>query len=307
MEIPKKSFDIIKKTFDPSYKKTWKGDVEIEQVFLQMYILDKFKNDIYYQPFKLIFLITTKIGRNFIITDYSKKKLFSPKTIKKYKIGYKNTTKRFSFHTISHQFYGDSCSHALLALHDKKTNEIEFFNRSAGEISDNAINKYQEDFKIVFSEIYGDNVKFKFQENFCIKTKIFTFKCNWHYPKIYEHLGGECVLWVLWYLELRLTNKNLSRKQVLSKTIKLLDSEHFGQKNIPPLACQIIHSYSKFVDNFRGMYEIDKTPNGNMIRIKKIIKKHTPIYKKAEKMLKQFIIYTNAYFQKNLKKIYKLV
>jgi hypothetical protein len=62
----------------------------------------------------------------------------------------------------------------------------------------------------------------------------------------------------------------------------------------PPLVCRIIHGYSKFVDSFRQLYEIEKNSSGNMIRIKKIVKKETLLYKKAERMLKQFMFYINS-------------
>jgi hypothetical protein len=304
MEISKNSFDIIKKTFDPSYKKTWNGEQGIKQIFLQMYILDKFKNDVYYQPFSTILLFNSGpfLRQSFKIFNFQTYKKDNFETIKKrYLKDYKSTKKRFAFHDMSYHFEADNFGHALLALYDSKTNEIEFFNRGAGEDSDAFIKGFRHFLFKLFSDIYGKTVKINFQQKLCIKTALLKNICPAKYSNIYKHLKGDCVLWILWYLELRLTNKNLSRKQVLSKTLIMLynDNNDYSNNNHnhlekPPLVCRIIHGYSKFVDSFRQLYEIEKNSSGNMIRIKKIVKKETLLYKKAERMLKQFMFYINS-------------
>ena len=102
-----------------------------------------------------------------------------------------------------------------MALYDSKTNEIEFFQRNPGLGKYTVFDKSKPLIKKFFTYIYGDNLKFKFQENFCLKADFFSESCTYKNYDLYDRVDGDCLLWVLWYLELRLKNQALSRNQVL--------------------------------------------------------------------------------------------
>jgi hypothetical protein len=144
-----KSIDIIQKPFDPKYSKIWYSSIENRQIFLQMYIQETYKNLMYYKPFnelKIIYNDDQDMSYMGVMSwskyrfKYSLKnwldcsdwtvKNFDKET-KKYITSYKKTSKRFSMHCINLQVKNADFGHAVIALHDSKTNELEFFQREA--------------------------------------------------------------------------------------------------------------------------------------------------------------------------------
>jgi hypothetical protein len=299
-----KSIDIIQKPFDPKYSKIWDGTLENRQIFLQMYIQETYRNLMYYKPFNALYVIydddkdMTYMG----VVSYSKYKyslknwLDCPdwtvkkfdKETKKYISSYKKTSKRFSMHYIKLQVKNADFGHAVIALYDSKTNELEVFQRNTYiyEI-DQEYKKLQKLLKDFFKYIYGDTVKFKFQEQLCIITSKIGYQCEIRTRKLYKRVEGDCMLWMLWYLELRLKNHSLSRGQVLSKAIKYFKDDLRRFRLSGNLVCKVILGYSTFIDNFNKQFDVIKNEKSYFIKINK--KKSTPLLKKAERLMKMYL------------------
>jgi hypothetical protein len=310
METP--SLDIIQKPFDPKYTKEWKGTFKTRQIFLKMYIQEKFKNLLYYMSFNELHFFYDNKPPFMSIFSKSRNDVHSFKNrvssanwslkkfdinVKKYISNYRNTTKRFSIHIVN--LIGKKWEdYNVIALHDSKTNEIEFFQRDAcmSAISEEyeISQKLLKDF---FKYIYDDNVKFKFQEKLCVITSKYNILCSGINPELYRRNFDDRVLWILWYLELRLKNQELSRSQVLSKVIKIFKNDFKKSYQDTNLVCKILLGYSTFIHNFVKQFTLIKTVNGIIIKINK--KKTTPLLKKAERLMKMYIFSLKNFIRKD--------
>jgi AraC-like DNA-binding protein len=279
-----------------------------------MYIQETYKNLMYYKPFNELYVLydNDKDMSYMGVMSFSKYKyslknwLDCPdwtvknfdKETKKYITSYKKTSKRFSMHCINLQVKTEVFGHAIIALHDSKTNELEFFQRDVSmfEISQE-YKKSQKLLKDFFKYIYGDTVKFKFQEQLCIITSKFVNECKIKNYELYKRVEGDCMIWMLWYLELRLKNHNFSRGQVLSKVIKYFKNDIRRFRPDGHYACKVILGYSTFIDNFNKQFDIIKTEKGDFIKINK--RKSTPLLKKAERLMKMYLFYLRDFVREH--------
>ena len=156
---------------------------------------------------------------------------------------YTKTNKRFTLYPISLiDLNNKENGHVLYMLHDKKYNQIEVFDNT---IHINLIiHLKRKVFIDFFKKIYKKNVKFDFKNYGFILSKYAVNYCN---TGIY-YIKGTCVLWFLWFLELRLTNKTLKTKEIVYNIKNILD------KN-PTKICEILLGYAQFVDKVTYDYK----------------------------------------------------
>jgi ankyrin repeat protein len=137
-------------------------------------------------------------------------------------------------------------SHANYLIYDKENNEIERFephgaNAPLGlnynpNLLDDILEKR-------FQEI-NENIKY-------VRPKDYLPKVGFQLLDIYENKkkkigdpGGFCALWVIWYVDMRLTYSNLSRDYLVHKMIKIIRSQNISFKNM-------IRNYAKGIITIR--------------------------------------------------------
>jgi hypothetical protein len=297
------SVDIIQKPFDRKYSKEWHGHFYKSEIFLQMYIMEKYKDILFHVPFNELEVVYDEKNKILYgnLCSYSKDKCEHihyretylqedfGKNFKKYITKHRKTKKRFSYHVVSLTDYNSDIGHAMTVLYDSKTKEIEFFQRNPGTEKYSVFENSKPILINFFRYVYGENIKPVFNNNLCVKAAFFSELCynkNWELNK---RIYGDCMIWSLWYLELRLKNHALSRRQALNKTIKIFTKNLKWYTVDTHLVCKVILGYSTFIDNITEQFYWVKTSNGRAIRIDK--KKTTPLLKKAERLLKMYLFY----------------
>jgi hypothetical protein len=291
------SIDIIKKTTKPTSWDFWNPDYINRTVFYKMYISEKYSKDMFMTPAKEIIILYDEnnkiIKGSFYDGTYNPDKGEDFKIKKKYEDNdfkrrtkkninrYRGSPKRFKFHNIGLYYKAENSGHAVAVLYDSKTKELEVFQRDSKEVF------YEESKPMItnlFKYIYGDDIKIFFNPAFCIATGILANYCAW----IHHTMPGDCLLWVYWYLELRMTNKEFTRRQVLNKAMKIFQKDKKNKKYPEKvLICEVLKAYRDFVDDFNKQFIVELGPNRkNIIRINK--KKTTPLLIKAGRMLKKY-------------------
>lgn len=129
--------------------------------------------------------------------------------------------------------------HANCFIYDKDTNEIERFDGLGVTIHPNyGIQKFDEKMKEVFQSVQGTHIpegfKYYIPLDYCPKD-IYQSK---ELDQVgYNDIRGNCAVWRLWYIDTRLENPSLTRKQVVNLSMKKL--EHFG-------------SFQKFIKSYQA-------------------------------------------------------
>jgi len=308
----KKSFDILKKTFDPKYTGKWYGKIDKTIIFLNIYIKEKYKEDLFFLDYFSLFasysaeespltVFTVDLNEpdeNFshYITKQTVKKELLP-TIN----AYKNSKKRFHFFNIlmkgKVRQTNEIGYHSASAIYDANSNQVDFFNTLLSTFN---IKAFNEQFKIFFRAIYGNEVKLKYSirchflgitevENLCKER----FYKN---SKFYIN-GGPCVIWTLWFLDMRLTNKHLSYQEVLKEALKLF-------REVPDLVCKVIIDYGVFADKIMNKYELIDDDKNNTVEI---VYKKSPQNNRILKMILgslSIIVFGGLAYKKFLKQYY---
>jgi hypothetical protein len=309
----------VQKSFDRNnlIQEPWEGTLSKELVFFQMYLQEKYKNDLFTVP---LFCAEFYIGKHdtdlVLFSDThtiwlnkakSNKKISlqgnktseeNKKTYEKIKKIFRASKKRFISFPLGTYFSGPESGHAYSLLYDKETKELELFQRDANddEETDNSPS-LKITLKKFFKDIFGKDVKIVYDLGLCINALIYSKRCETeekYYKDFYE---GDCLLWALWYLELRLKNNHLSRekvkKRILTDYKKVID---LGKdKGYSYKACELMIGYRHFIDNFTKQFIVRKTESGAIIRISR---KKTPLFDKAKKLLKTYIFLMNSFIQK---------
>jgi hypothetical protein len=290
------SIDIIKKTTKPTSWDFWNPGYINRTIFYKMYISEKYSKDMFMIPTKEMYIVYDKDNKvdSGMFTDYSYipqgigfpcKKNYEDKDfkkpIRKYIYKYRGSSKRFKFHDIGFYYKAEDSGHAVAILYDSKTKELEVFQRDYYESG------YKESWSMItslFKYIYGDDIKIYFNPAFCIATSLLSDYCSW----VHHTVPGDCLLWVYWYLELRMTNKEFTRRQILNKAMKIFQKDKKNKKYPEKvLICEVIKAYRDFVDDFNKQFIVELGPNRkNIIRINK--KKTTPLLIKAGRLLKKY-------------------
>jgi hypothetical protein len=260
----KKSVTLVEKYFDPALQGNWRAIWEKKAVFMNAYIQEKYKEDLYFLPFVEfhIFYDEKKNKTNIRLADfikytgkiYENKGDFSP-----YLERYLDTRKRFTFYPFS--IYTENPedetgfdSHGIGCIYDKKTKKVEVFDSIGSDFA-----PYKKTLKTLFEEIYDKGVKIVYL-NQCVNFgKLVHYRCNDMYYNY--NAGGFCTIWVLWYLELRLANKQMSRDLVIKLAIKKL-------KENDEKVCELIRGYAQFVDKIFSEYTLTKTGSNLIVKIK---------------------------------------
>jgi len=260
----KYSISLVEKYFDPDLQGNWEAIWEKKAVFMNAYIQEKYKEDLYFLPFvEFRMFYDAKIDKTDIgLIDeekdirkiYENKEDFSP-----YIERYLDTKKRFTFYPFS-TFEEDPeeetgfSSHAIACIYDKKTKKVEVFDSIGSDFT-----HYKKTLKTLFEEIYGKGVKIIYL-NQCVNFgKLVHYRCNDMYYAY--NAGGFCAIWVLWYLELRLANKQMSRDLVIKLAIKKL-------KENDEKVCELIRGYAQFVDKIFSEYTLTKTGSNLIVKSK---------------------------------------
>ena len=243
--------DLAIKEFDPTKKGLWQGSVLKREIFMQLYIEKLYGNQLHYIKFaEIIILFTKEYGDyNFIqgpaLLDKNKNVIFELHDLKnEYIYEYKQTNKRFTLYPISLLDLDRTDGHILYMLYDKKFNMIEVFDNTTH--INNIINTKHQSFTNFFIRIYGKTIKFKYQNYGCILSNYELDYCK--SDKYIYKSNGYCSIWVIWFLELKLKNKNLSSKEIVYKIKKILDID-------PIKICEILIGYAQFVDKITNDYK----------------------------------------------------
>jgi len=131
--------------------------------------------------------------------------------------------------------------HALSAIYDKQTKEVEIFDSNPLKTK-----KLGPRISVLFEDIYGKDIKIVYLYK-CFSLSNLEYRCN-SIPYKYT-TEGFCVIWTLWYLELRLKNRELSREEVYDEAASIL--KH-GPKNAK--VCELLRGYAQFVDKTVDKY-----------------------------------------------------
>ena len=296
------SLDLAKKPFNSKKEGEWLGHPKNSQLFLHLY-MEKMYHDSLFTIKPLLLAVINHVSpprfagyhlarNNMPDVEYqlSDGEMISNKYIERYR----NTKKRFTYFPLT-IFNRKTGHHLIPIIYDKNLNRVEFQD-NINLISD--IQKVlSEDFKRFFRNIYGNSVKFDFKTSYCGTLKILG-KVNYCEDYLFKS-RGYCAIYTLWYLELRLKNPNLTKRQIDSKIISYF-------KKAPHKFCELIIGYADFVNetikDYELLYkEIDEfSAIRSAIQEKKIIKLTT----KLSPLLTLIQIQNNIieYIKKNINK-----
>lgn len=191
---------------------------------------------------------------NFILSQFPNAKLMYPKTKaiknlgkKEYKIewSYNKTTNSFKLTLFSdfweifdemledsslrfiiifislHSIGGDG-HHANVFIYDKKKKEIERFDGLGRDIHEAYhIGEFDALMHAMFNNHFGKTVKYLTPMNYCPRFQIFQAKEIDEVPG--KDLRGNCAVWRIWYIHLRMANPNVNRKDLILIAQKKLE------------------------------------------------------------------------------------
>lgn len=246
-------------------------------IFTELYINKHYHKILHYLPYIELILESIQnesdsdYSHEIFIIDYNKEHLYNKKKDKKefeqYTKLFRNTDKRFTyFPVVQNTFYldGDRDIHSIFFIYDKLVNQVELFDSNAADFY-----FYKNIFNKFFRNIYGKKIKIIYPDPHC---PFFSHLEDYLCPEInyIYNSTGYCGVWSLWYLEVRLKNKDLSRKEVISKALTLLKK---GDQRI----CKLIRGYAQFIQEITHKFEL-KLENGKYFIIIKEYKKKSVKY-----------------------------
>jgi hypothetical protein len=252
---------LVEKPFDSKLSGEWLGTNENKHGFLNTYIQEKFKTKLYILPFiRFGIFYDEEIKKTlFKIEDWSTMKQYfkGQDSFEPFIKKYRDTTNRFTFFPITTLELATDESeligHSVSALYDKKFNKVEIFDSINTDFK-----HFKETFKELFSEIYGKNVKIVYIANRCVAFGKLASECD---ETLYKYKSeGFCVIWVLWFLELRLSNPEIPKEKLIEKALKKLKNKN--------KVCELLRGYAQFVDNIVSKYSIVRTSKNLVIKPK---------------------------------------
>lgn len=264
--------DLAIKEFDPRKQGLWEGSALKRYIFMQLYFEKLYKDQLHYIKFsEIVILFTKKYGNyNFIegpaLWNKNKGIIFELQNIpEEYLTEYRKTNKRFTLYPISLLDETTDNGHILYMLYDKKINHIEVFDNTTN-IND-ILDKKHEYFTNFFKRIYGKYIKFNYNNYGIILSE---YQINYCQSEKYLYKStGYCTIWFIWFLELKLKNKNLSNKEIVYKIKDILT-------NNPIKICEILIGYAQFVDKLTNDYKyviidnkIDRISLKSEVKLKK--------------------------------------
>ena len=252
---------IIPELFD--YSKSDKIIVEtdsLEHYYGSLYLAYKYSDQCIIIPFNKTYLKKSIDWEDLTLTyDQRKNSLIYPKNFWIYFNKCLTTSKRFIIIPFGYDCI-DNSGHANMLVYDKLNNEIERFEP----------NGYMYNFDCIPSNI-DDALKAAFKANVNYKIKYFKpidFCPDFNFQKIaaQEKIGdsGYCIFWSLWYADLRLSNPDINREEIINKAIKSLGKK--GYFNL------FIRRYAKFIADLTYKIKVDKNPDKQFLCLLKKIK-----------------------------------
>jgi hypothetical protein len=268
-----KKVDLNSKPFDSQIVGSWDGSVEKGIIFTEIYIQDKYSKNLHTLKNVTVSLANVEQENKpsrleFDFLDWntgeglSEQKLTgNEEIIQRYAKLYRKTDKRFTYFPMDIAYYDKNIEriigHSIFAFYDKKVNEVEIFDSIPGEIK-----PYKQNLKTFFKTIYGNEVSIIFPGQFGYFGNIESSQC---WDGLYKYNSkGFCLVWSLWYLELRLNNPELSRQEITRKAMKTLRKTEDHQK-----ICKLLRGYAQFIDKFTKDYTIERNNKHLILRIKK--------------------------------------
>lgn len=261
-KLSKSSFDLAEKSYDPKLSGEWIGTRKNNHMFLNTYIQEKFKDILHILPFVNFVIVYDQYSKTtyFRLLDYTKMAEYyiGELSIKPYIQKFANTSKRFTFFSLSEEQIdprtGEVEGHAVSALYDNLTHKVEIFDSIGSNFG-----PFKKVFKELFVEIYGRNVKIVYMVDRCVAFGKLASKCD---DSLYRYTSeGFCVVWVLWFLELRLSNPDIPKEKLAEKALKRLKD---GDK-----VCKLLRGYAQFVDNIVSKYSLVQTRSNLVIKPKR--------------------------------------
>jgi hypothetical protein len=258
-KLSKSSIDLVEKPFDPKLSGEWIGKETFQQIFLATYIQEKFKDKFHFLPSIYISIFYSPSEDDVVFEIYDKgadnQYLESPGSIEPYIKKFRDTKKRFTFFSITEHTYSYEdqgfIGHALSALYDKKTNKVEIFDSIGSNLK-----PFKKSFKDFFVKIYGKNVKIVYIANRCVAFGKLASECD---ETLYKYKSeGFCVIWVFWFLELRLSNPEIPKEKLIEKALKRLEKTD--------KVCSFLRGYAQFVDHIVSKYSIVRTSKNLVIK-----------------------------------------
>jgi hypothetical protein len=208
------------------------------------------KNESLEEYYKLNGIQKGKFGEflNFEII-WSYQKLFYPSVIKNLITDFiKNKLKRFLVIPIGIEL--SEGAHANMLLYDKETNSMERFEPYGTDFPPgfnynpinldntlkNLFNNYINDMKYFSPRDYETKIGLQL-----LDTMEYSKEKNIGDP------GGFCAAWSLWYIEMRITNINIERKDLIHKLINYIRSKRISFRSV-------IRSFTKNITDLRDTY-----------------------------------------------------
>jgi len=249
------SIDFVEKDFNSKEKDQWNGTVGMELLFFELYIKKMYADIIHDRPFTDIYMNeeTKKDNKKeytFGITDWNiNTRLFYGKdNLDEYYKNFKNTYKRFTIYKVGYdrqnRITHEDISHSIVFIYDKFNNELELF-----DSTDTPLKGFKKNIKNFFQNIYGNSLTFYYPD----------FKKYYPFGDLYEYRcndgdfiftsDGFCVVWSLWYIELRIKNKDIPRAKIHDKLIKYFYSNRTR-------ICRLIIGYAQFIQKIIKDYRM---------------------------------------------------
>lgn len=324
------SIDLAQKTFDPTIIGEWKGLLENEEMFLELYMKKKYGKYLHYLPFTGLILNYNNKKKEYRDDFDTKFCVYWDNKIYDYKKGndvfnnyfdlYRNTEKRFTLYSCIQaiQVNGNKSFHSIFFIYDRLLNEIELFNNISNKTYDIGIKQNKRSMTFFFKEIYGNSVKIDLSSNnidIFINDKrssidvvdIMAVNCD---IKDYSFTAeGWCLVWTMWYLEFRIRNRDIPRKEALQKAFIIFA---LGNQRI----CEHIRGYAHFIQDTVKDYKIliidDKKVRVTMKSIKtlsikeklvleKSKQKNNYLYRKLTPLISVLSMMTLIYYKINKK------
>lgn len=246
--------DLAIKEYDPTKKGVWEGNSSKQDAFMQLYIEKLYGDQLHYLKFTEIAIFFLKKTWDYsfidgpILWDKKNWKFYDLQDLPdEYIIEYRKTNKRFTLYPILLSNTSQSEGHILYMLYDKKINRIEVFD-STSNIK-YILAKKRVFFTNFFKKIYGKTVKFSYKNYGCVLSKYELKYCDYDTAWYSYKSDGYCIIWFLWFLELRLKNRNLTTKEIVAKIKNTLDK-------YKPKICQILIGYAQFVEKLTDNYKV---------------------------------------------------
>ena len=211
---------------------------------------------------------------------------------KEYSDTFKKSKKRFHYFDMSvkvpvNKKHGDKeiSYHSLSAIYDSDTKTIDFFDTNSNTFT--LTMRFKPLFEDFFGEIYTRSVKINYS-NECLNLGELAMRhhdnCEYQKEFLFPEfkIRGLCVIWTLWFLELRLKNVTFTRKEILD----LVYRKVIREEDI----CDILYGYGLFAHNFVKDYTV-KVKDKDIV----VLRKNKPLINfKNKKVLQQVVMVTSV-------------